>query len=525
MAQSFEHAFGGLQMMKKKIKFIITVIVFIAFFFAMFSYIVNGPVDRNEHMYISAGVLIQDNALYKDFAYLQMPYLPFIYGLLYKLTGTTHYLLWSRLLGFVFAILSALLIYFTAYRLSRSWSISVITFVFFVTNDIIMRVMAEASNYIAPIALSLVCLYLFVVSVSEKRVKSLGVFFSGMFLSFAIGVKLYYAVLFLPFLMISLLYPVSLRFRKRIIKNSLPLLIGMVVGLLPAFYYMINSLDIFVFNNFGYHTINTTWRELTGHPYLSLVSRVDFAWIALQSSSSVAIIGVLFLLFVICNQRQCLRTSLEIFLTKENSLLVVSLVITTATMFTLKPIFIQYFALPLPFLIILISSWYRKISVRDKYWVRTRLTCLALVCIVFTGKDLFKDIAQLHHDDKWGAISVHTTAEQIRNDIGLLREGEKVATLSPLYVLEAGLPIYNELSTGVFLYRVGDFIPDDKKKLYVATSPGSLLSLFESDPPKAIFVGFERNLDDAFIQYAQANHYTRIQTDYDEGILYVRKEP
>lgn len=42
--------------------------------------------NHNEHMYITAGVLVSQNKiLYKDFAYLQTPYLPLLYGGLYKI--------------------------------------------------------------------------------------------------------------------------------------------------------------------------------------------------------------------------------------------------------------------------------------------------------------------------------------------------------------------------------------------------------------------------------------------------------
>ena len=47
--------------------------------------------DHNEQMYVAAGALVAEGrVLYADFAYLQMPLLPQIYGAVYRLTGRDH---------------------------------------------------------------------------------------------------------------------------------------------------------------------------------------------------------------------------------------------------------------------------------------------------------------------------------------------------------------------------------------------------------------------------------------------------
>jgi hypothetical protein len=63
-------------MKNHKIKQAAAAIVFFVLALGAFSNTMNSPVDHNEHMYISAGVLAKENTLYKDFAFLQMPYLP-----------------------------------------------------------------------------------------------------------------------------------------------------------------------------------------------------------------------------------------------------------------------------------------------------------------------------------------------------------------------------------------------------------------------------------------------------------------
>ena len=54
---------------------------------------------------------------------------------------------------------------------------------------------------------------------------------------------------------------------------------------------------------------------------------------------------------------------------------------------------------------------------------------------------------------------------KIKNEvIGKQNKHGKIATLSPLYAIEANLPIYHELATGPFLYRVGDLLRPEQRK-------------------------------------------------------------
>ena len=88
-------------------------------FIGIFSLTMNGRMSHDEHMYISAGVLSEHQILYKDFAYLQMPYLPLLYGAIYNLTDTSHYLLFGRLLKCIMIILSAVLIYAISFEFQK----------------------------------------------------------------------------------------------------------------------------------------------------------------------------------------------------------------------------------------------------------------------------------------------------------------------------------------------------------------------------------------------------------------------
>jgi hypothetical protein len=137
---------------------------------------------------------------------------------------------------------------------------------------------------------------------------------------------------------------------------------------------------------------------------------------------------------------------------------------------------------------------------------------------------LFKYFGRFYYTDTWVGVSIHRISEKIRENIGEIGNDGKVATLSPLFAVEAGLPIYKELATGPFLYRVGDLIPEDKMALTPGTSPERLHDLFEKDPPGAIFVGFEDYLDLPFIEYAEKNNYIKVEEDFNKDTLYVFRD-
>jgi len=117
---------------------IVITLIFVVLLMAMFSSIMTQKMDHNEHVHISAGVLIQNSALYKDFGYINMPYLPIIYGLIYRLTGTTYYLLVGRLLAFSFMSISLLLMFLVTYRISKDLLISTSFALLFVFHYIVI---------------------------------------------------------------------------------------------------------------------------------------------------------------------------------------------------------------------------------------------------------------------------------------------------------------------------------------------------------------------------------------------------
>ena len=137
---------------------------------------------------------------------------------------------------------------------------------------------------------------------------------------------------------------------------------------------------------------------------------------------------------------------------------------------------------------------------------------------------MLKVINNLTHRDEWVGLSLHDDSIKMRDaliETGTGTEG-KIATLAPLYVTEANLHIYPEFSTGPFLYRSGDYLLADQLSYFRGTSPKRVDKLFSTDPPAAILVGFYSDLERPFLEYAEANNYSKADVAGLIGELYVR---
>lgn len=474
------------------------------------------PLSHDEHMYLTAGQLIQDHAMYKDFAYLQMPYLPMIYGITFKITQTQDYLFWGRLWAFIFMGMAATCLFLICQKLSQNVWVASLSVCLLLFNKLLMYSMSYAWNNIMPMAFTLLGLYFILISISSKKTWSLGIFLSGLFLAVAIGGKLFYIATIPPFILILALYPKSMTFRNRAEHLILPFVVGVAIGLLPAFYYLITRTDTFLFNNLGYHTFNTLWRQEISEPHtLTFLAKLRFAKNIVRFPSNIALmIGMLFMVLLTIKKEKS---------TRETVLVVLLILFSSIIIFVPTPLQVQYFCFPMPYVIILLSCLYNTLPTQTKNAAQVLLTCCVIISIIYAGPKMLRAFPHALNAQHWPSTIINQTSHRIKQHMGPLRPNDRLATLVPLYAIESGIPTYKELATGSFLYRIGNLIPDKKHKKYVGTSEKTLHNTLAENPPKAILVGFEdKFLEAPFVQYAQKNHYRKVKGDFNGGTLYIR---
>jgi hypothetical protein len=512
-------------MTQSKTNYFIIAAIFFILYAGIFSYMTNEPHWDDENMYVGAGVLLQNNTLYQDFPFLQMPYLPLIYGAIYKLTGTSYYLLTTEIINFLFMAIACLIVYFISLTFTRNILFSLGIVMLFLFNDITIYAMKYSANTIVPITFSLLGFYLYVISRTPFSIRRSAIFFSGVAFAFAIGTKLYYAVMLPPIFFMSLFFPGSMTLKLRLNFFTFPFVIGVMLGLVPVYYYLFNDTEIFMFNNLGFHQLNTIYRAITGYTHtMTIGSKLNFGIRILKLPSNIALfIGNLFLLFVLFAGQPNKKQSFFVKSGIENLLLIALVLFSSITVFIPTPLWLHYFALPLPFTVILLANSYRHLTFNNKRIMNYLLTCLVLVSFLGSGTILFKHIGQIFNSAQWSSVVLHRNAEQLRASLQRNNENLKIATLYPLYALEANLPIYKELSTGSFLFRMGELLPENIIDKYGYVSSQNIFELLRKDPPRGILVDDYQNYDlyKSFIQFAEQYGYHKVQKNFQGMTLYI----
>jgi hypothetical protein len=209
----------------------------------------------------------------------------------------------------------------------------------------------------------------------------------------------------------------------------------------------------------------------------------------------------------------------------------------TVIAFTPTPLQPQYFAAPIPFLFIFLAVLLRRARTGiSSIWQDRGAFALVAISLAISAPPIVSNSLAASTIGNWAGISYHRTAHEVRRILetqtSIAPHHTNVATLSPLYALEANLPIYEELATGAFLYRVGDLLTAEERLRYVGTSPDTIHALLDRDPPAAILVGYYTNhpleyLEQPLVEYARTRNYRAIVADvFPENIvLYVRSAP
>ncbi len=478
--------------------------------------------SHNEQMYVTAGYLMaHGQQLYNDFAFVQTPYVPLTFALFIRLFGS-HYLLIAKLINVTFFAASAFLLYIIARRETHDGIFATTLLALFLANYYLLRTVIEASNYTMPMAFSLAAYYVFMRG-SDRDSPVLANLLTGLFVALAVGGKLYYATLALPFGLAVLLYPKVVPLRTRLLRGALPMLIGGIVGALPLFYYAVRDWDRFAFNNLGYHLLNAQWREVNGNTAtMTWASKLDTARDLLANPSYLLIVAwTLLAIIVLWTQagnswRRMRDIPASLFL--SGLLAVVSLV----TAFTPRPLFPQYFAMPIPFFLVFMSALYVRIAQpQRRMLLQSSLIAVALLTITVLPRHTGSLKRWLQQEQPLAGIESVAVSRVISEAMGGA-EGGRVATLSPVYAIEADLPIYPELATGSFVFRIGDLLTADERTKYHATSVSTISALFEADPPAAILITDEGVLETPLRDYAESHGYRLAPNALPVGELYLR---
>ena len=187
--------------------------------------------------------------------------------------------------------------------------------------------------------------------------------------------------------------------------------------------------------------------------------------------------------------------------------------------FMLTPMWPQYFAAPVPFLLIVIAyAVSGKISTIKKESKRKLVlnisTILIVTCAILSilyGAQFLKNIKVAFSKEHWTSYEVYNISKKVSEIVG---SDKLILTLAPIFALEGGGQIYPELSTGPFVFRYGHLLSDVQLQTAVSTAPHKLPTLLEKKPPDAVLVGLEPEiLETSLVEYATSHGWQKIKIE------------
>lgn len=453
-------------------------------------------VNHDEHQYIAAGKLLSSFHLlpYRDYPFFHTPLLVPIYGFVFL--WTDHLLFAARLISVLsaFALLVVLFRFSTeVFRTDRVFvqtGIGLATAAILFTNTTFTASYFRVWNQSLPLLMLFGCIGAHCMGARMRRAAWYGV--SGVCIALAIGMRLSYAPLALPLLVMTLFVPGEAW--KQRLANLLWFGAGLAVGIVPTLYFALQDPGAFWFDNFQYNgSVNAMYRgpEAVGWP--AVREKLSFALSAFAKPSNALLLAS----FLCVTLRPIGRSH---FL----RLILLLLPFALWGSFAPTPSHIQYF-LPVVALMVcgVVAGLSEARTDRIRFALGGSLATAALVLGIIVSFYAYGSVFRIGDIGDWTPSKIHAEARNLRQRVGV----GPVLTFSPTVVLEAGLSIYPEFASGPFAWLTARFLSADQRARYHFPAESDLAEMLREWPPTGIVLGYEEHLEGVFLRYATENRF------------------
>ncbi|MBA4490909.1 hypothetical protein [Paracoccus sp. S1E-3] len=477
---------------------------------ALFGRIMGYDLRRDEFMFVPPAALLDQYALYQDLFYNHVPYSAWLFRALHLLMPGLGLLAAARLAIFLAWLLLLGGSAWVGWRLTRSGLVAALGPVSLLSADVLLgQAGMAATNNLLPLPFAGLGLGLLAISLAERDYAFPRLFFAGLLLSVAAGMKAS-AIAFVPAVALGcFLLPRDVDLGTRLRRIALPVALGGLVGAAPLLWLAATQPDLFFAHIAGYHAGPhiAYWRDNAAtEPGIALGhgAKLQLAWTVWMVGAPLLTLFVTLLGGLLSGGADSGRAD-----SGGAVPIVVAATLTAALLaFVPTPGFPQYYIAPLVCLPLLLALFWRG-APAGRVVLAPALVVAMVLMLVIAAPRLALGVNDLRHPGKLTVVRVQKGADALRDRLArqdLLGRGP-VATLSPIYPLSAGLPIYPEFSAGNFAIRVAPYTAPELRALYSMAGPDDLPALFDAQPPAAILTGFDPALDPALEGYAQSRGY------------------
>ncbi|MGH9386884.1 MAG: hypothetical protein ACRD2N_21640 [Vicinamibacterales bacterium] len=450
----------------------------------------SGYLDHDEHQFMASAYMVATNGVhpYKDFAYFHMPNLAYLYSLCFL---TPYPFPLARLFVALCSFGISLIVLFYARSLLTHHSrvigvIAPVCLTLLLAHSFLFRMASShVWNHATPTLCAVISFILHRQGLLNAERGAL-FFWSGASMGMAVGIRLTFVPLIVPFLLAILLF--SVHAGKGL--TALTFLLGILAANLPAIVFLVISPQEFWFGNLGYPSLNTLYRGATGYSdAMTLPGKFRFLLTEILERPTevlillVAISGVILLALERIRHRE--RFPFDV--------VFVLLCLPFAAVGALAPTpsWVQYYFVIIPFLVLLAVQALS--ALRTVAFSEALVTVLAVAAIMsfVYGSPLMRGATfrALTKPQLLTAFEVQRQAQEIRRYIesAARNEGE-ILTLSPLYAILSGLPIYEEFVSGPFGWRVSRLV-SETEATDRGLPPAGISSFVQARRPRAILTG------------------------------------
>lgn len=509
-------------------------LVLFVFLAALYGRMMSFGLSRDEMLFVPPAALVGQWQIYQDYFYNHVPNSVWYFRgffLLFEdmgLLGATRlgvYFAWFLLLGGLGWV---------TFRISQSWIMGpFFVVVMLACEPLLAQAGMVASNNLLPLPFAVFGLGLFIAETFEDHPNKLVLIIAGVCLSIAAGMKVS-AIVFIPPVIVGVfLLPRHMPVSRRAFDVALPMFAGGILGALPLLWHLVSEPQLFLAHILKFHTgphVAYWQANAAAEPGLAMgmEGKLQLAYGAWLSGAGLVMIITLF--YLVWVSTESMRSAGVVRPAYLGQILVVlgALVLTGGMSLVPTPGFQQYYIQPLVCLPILCAIYYRRLP-RDHRHKTMPILGAGLVVLLLLGLPrLAPGLVRLGEPEKFTTSKFARGAVALRqaladNDVP---EGP-VATLFPIYPIEAGLPVYPEFATGPFAYRIADLTDPSLAKYYAMVGEDGLEALFDATPPSAFLLGYDSILEAPFFRYAQANGYRQVEAKdlgnrYGQGVVLLR---
>jgi hypothetical protein len=508
-------------------------IITLMLLFAVLARLMNYELRRDEMLYASPAKLLDTYRLYKDFFYNHPPTSAWLFYSVITLLGTEQLLFAARLAVFLGWVILSVGVFLITFSLTRSVAMTVFALVVVLANDLLLGPtgMAATNNFF-PLVFGYLGLGLFAIAVGRERMEPLLIFCVGLCLALAATVKISAVGFIVPVAVASVLVPAKLDLATRLRQVVLPLALGGILGAVPVLYYLATDPARFLAHVLGFHTGPhiAYWKAHTSdgeEVALTAASKAKLAYDTWFAGTNLIAIFVAILMLLQLAQGQTLRDWLSRLTCGALLTVTAALAVAAALSFVPNPSFPGYFAPPIVCLPLLLALLFARLDPSGRNRVGPALIAASILALAINAPRLLQNLPRLPFPARWTVVRVHHDGEAIAHRLAAEGVTGKVATLAPIYPLEADLTVYPELATGPFAYRTAQYTAPELATYFRSTSPATIKDLFAADPPAGILTGFDQVLEAPMVHFAKERGYKMIsdlglKDRYGEAVLYIR---